>query len=318
MNKIEERNNIKTDVETVSNKKNNNHKISKLFDWGWFKFLKCTFGIFICSLAVNLFVVPNNLYTGGTLGLSQLIRTGINSTIELNLNFDISSIIYYLINVPLFLIAYKRISKTFFIRTLFAVSINSLFLMVIPIPSKPLINDMLCNTLIGGILGGIGIGMALSTGSSTGGTDIIGVALSKRNNNVTVGNISLLFNLIVYSICGLNYGIEIMIYSIIYAIFETIMIDKTHMQNICSEVFVFTKEHPKKMIEFINIELKRGATFWEAIGGYTETKTYIIYTVLNKYERMRLERHMKEFDENAFMVGNDGVEIKGSFEKYLV
>ena len=318
MNKVEERNNIQTDFETANNKKSNNYKISKLFDWGWFKFLKCTLGIFICSLAVNLFVVPNNLYTGGTLGLSQLIRTGINSTIKLNLNFDISSIIYYVINVPLFLIAYKRISKTFFIRTLFAVSINSLFLMVIPIPSKPLINDMLCNTLIGGILGGIGIGMALSTGSSTGGTDIIGVALSRRNNNITVGNISLLFNLIVYSICGLNYGIEIMIYSIIYAIFETIMIDKTHMQNICSEVFVFTKEPPKKMIEFINIELKRGATFWEAIGGYTETKTYIIYTVLNKYERMRLERHMKEFDENAFMVGSDGVEIKGSFEKYLV
>ena len=307
---------IKYDAKIIENKVKSG-KV-KSFNWGWFKFSKCILGILLYSLAINLFVVPNHLYTGGILGLAQILRTCLISAFNIHLKFDISSIIYYLINVPLFLIAYKRISKTFFIRTLFAVSINSLFLMVIPIPSKPLINDMLCNTLIGGILGGIGIGMALSTGSSTGGTDIIGVALSRRNNNITVGNISLLFNVIVYSICGFKYGIEIMIYTIIYAIFETIMIDKNHMQNICSEVFVFTKEHPKKMIEFINIELKRGATFWEAVGGYTETKTYIIYTVLNKYERMRLERHMKEFDKNAFMVGDDGVEIKGYFNKYLV
>ena len=72
------------------------------------------------------------------------------------------------------------------------------------------------------------------------------------------------------------------------------------------------------LIKFINKELNRGATYWEAVGGYTNTKTYIVYTVLSKYERMRLGRHMKDFDENAFMVGDDGVEIKGLFDKYLV
>ena len=300
--------------------KNNTNKfnIFKLFNWGWFKFSKCIIGIFIMSLAVNLFIVPNNLYTGGILGLSQLIRTMLVSVFKINFNFDISSIIYYLINVPLFLVAYKRISKTFFVRTLFAVTINSLFLMIIPIPSEPLIKDLLVNVLIGGFLAGIGIGMALSTGGSTGGTDIIGILLSKRNKKFTVGNIGLIFNIMVYSICGIKYGVEIMIYSILYAIFETIMIDKNHTQNICSEAFIFTKQKTEKLIEFITKELNRGATYWEAVGGYTNTKTYIVYTVLSKYERMRLGRHMKDFDEKAFMVGDDGVEIKGLFDKYLV
>lgn len=294
-----------------------NHKNKvNMFDWGWFKFAKCILGIFISSLAINLFLVPNNLYTGGILGLSQLLRTMINSVFPIK--FDISSILYYIINIPLFLIAFKKISKTFFIRTLFAVTINSLFLMIIPIPAEPLIQDLLGNVLIGGILSGIGIGMALSTGSSTGGTDIIGLVFSKKNNKFTVGNIGLVFNIIIFSICGLLYGINIMIYSILCIIFETIMIDKNHTQNICSEAFIFTKENPKKMIHFINTELKRGVTYWEAIGGYTNTKTYIVYAVLSKYERMRLERHMKEFDENAFMVGDDGVEIKGYFDKYFV
>ena len=298
--------------------KKNKFNIFKIFNWGWYKFLKCIIGIFISSLSINLFIVPNNLYTGGILGLSQIIRTILISLFKINVNFDISSIIYYLINIPLFLIAYKRISKTFFIRTLFAVTINSIFLMIIPIPSEPLIKDLLVNVLIGGFLGGIGIGMALSTGSSSGGTDIIGVLLSKRNKKFTVGNIGLIFNLLVYSVCGLKYGIETMIYSILYAIFETIMIDRNHTQNICSEAFIFTKQKPEKMIEFITNDLNRGATYWEAVGGYTNTKTYIVYTVLSKYERMRLGRHMKDFDENAFMVGDDGVEIKGLFDKYLV
>ena len=144
----------KEEVRINENEKNNKKefKIFKLFNCGWFKFSKCILGIFISSLAINLFIVPNNLYTGGILGLSQLIRTMIVSMFNININFDISSIIYYLINVPLFLIAYRRISKTFFIRTLFAVTINSIFLMLIPIPSEPLIKDLLANILIGGFL----------------------------------------------------------------------------------------------------------------------------------------------------------------------
>ena len=122
----------------------------------------------------------------------------------------------------------------------------------------------------------------------------------------------------VYSICGIKYGIQTMIYSIIFTVFDTMMVDKNHTQNIKSEALIFTKQNPEKLIHFINYELNRGATYWEAVGGYTSSKTYIICAVLSKYERMRLERHMKEFDEKAFMVGDDGVEIKGKFDKNFV
>lgn len=293
-------------------------KRKNIFNWGWFKFTKCTIGIFLCSLAVNLFIIPNNLYTGGVLGLAQLIRSFIIDAFHFKFGFDISSIIYYAINIPLFLLAYKKISKTFFIRTLFAVTLNSLFLMIIPIPKEPLVEELIVNVMMGGIICGIGIGMVLSTGSSTGGIDIIGITLSRKNRNFTVGNISLIFNLLVYFVCGLKYGISIMIFSIIFSTLETMLIDKNHHQNICSEVFIFTKEKPDKLINFIQTELQRDATYWEAIGGYTKSNTYIVLSVLSKYERMRLERHIHEFDKNAFLVSDDGVEIKGAFDKKLV
>jgi len=312
----------KTGKEVVKIKKKKREllivKLYKAFGWGWFKFSKCTLGIFVFSLAINLFIVPNNLYSGGTLGMSQLLRTAIVDITHINFGIDISSIIYYLINIPLLLLAYKKISKTFFIRTIFTVTLNSLFLLVIPIPKEPLTEDLLANIMVGGVLAGIGIGMVLSTGSSSGGTDIIGMALTKNSKFFTVGNIGLGINFVIYCICGLRYGIETMIYSIGYAVFETIMIDKNHSQVICSQAIIFTKKEPQKLIHFINYELNRGATYWEAIGGYTETKTYIIFTALSKYERMRLERHMHEYDENAFMVVDDGVMVRGEFKKYLV
>ena len=293
-------------------------KVHNIFNWGWYKFAKCFLGVLIFTLGVNLFIVPNNLYTGGILGVAQLIRTAIISVTKINTNIDISSIVYYLINIPLLIISYKKLSKAFFSRTLLTVTISSILLAIIPIPDKPLMQSMLANSLVGGILSGIGIGMVLSTGSSTGGIDIIGIALSKGNSKITVGGIALGFNVLIYGICGYLYGIEIMLYSIIYSVFESILTDRNHMQNINSQAFVFTKKNPDEIIKYINNELNRGATYWKAVGGYTNSTTYIICAVLSKYERMRLERHIREYDDEAFMVGNDGVIVKGDFDKYLI
>ena len=291
-------------------------KIETTFNWGWFKLFKCILGTFIYTLGINLFVVPNHLYTGGIMGTAQLIRSLILNFIDLSsVPFDISSVIYYLLNIPLFIIAYKKIGKTFFFRTLFTVTLNSVLLMIVPIPKTPLVNELITNVLIGGILAGLGVRFVLSTGSSSGGTDIIGLALSQKSEKFTVGYIGLIYNAVIYAICGIFYGLQTMIYSIIYAVFESIMVDKNHSQNIFSETYIFTKKNPEVIIDFINKVLSRDATYWKATGGYTKKNTYVVYTVLSKYERMRLERHMKEFDSKAFIVGSDGVEIKGEFQK---
>ena len=227
MNKIEEREHAIKEKIKVREEKIKNGNV-KIFNWGWFKFCKCTLGIVLYTLAINLFVVPNHLYTGGILGLSQILRTFLVSTLNLNISFDISAIFYYIINIPLLLLAYKKISKTFFFRTIFTVTLDSLLLALIPIPSKPLIDDLLANTTIGGVLCGLGVGMILSTGSSSGGTDIIGIILNRKKDRISVGTIGLGFNVVVYTITGLSYGIQTMVYSIIFALFESFSLDKNH------------------------------------------------------------------------------------------
>lgn len=290
-------------------------KIDKIFKWDYYCVFKAIVGVFLSAFATNLFIVPNHLYNGGTLGIAQLIRTFILSKFVIDTNIDIASIIYYLINVSLFILAYKKISKTFFARTLFCVTLYSLFLAFLPTISEPLVDEVFVNILIGGILDGLGCGLALSSGASTGGTDIIGIIITMKNKYFSVGIIGFIVNAIVYGVSGLLYGVKVMVYSILLAIFSSITIDKTHEQNICSTAFIFTKKDPKKILDFIIKELDRDATYWKAIGAYENTNTYIIYTALSKYELSRLERHMNDFDKDAFLIKSDGVNIKGEFDK---
>ena len=288
-------------------------KIIGLFNWKLEDVVKVLIGSLLFCYSVNVFIVPNNLYTGGVLGIAQLIRSIIIDVFKFNITYDFSGILYYLINVPLFFIAYKYISKTFVVRTIFAVTIQSLLLSIIP--TNPLLDDMIVNILVGGILGGAGIGIVLSSGGSTGGSDIIGLAIAKKHNDFSVGKLGIILNVVIYSITGLMYGVEIMIYSIIYCVFESITIDRMHDQNICSTAFIFCKKNPKKINEFIKKDLNRDFTYWDAKGGYDDSRTYIIYTALTKYELLRLERYMKTYDNHAFMVKSEGVGIKGEFEK---
>lgn len=288
-------------------------KIKELFNWNYKDLTKLLIGSLFFCVAINFFVVPNHLYTGGVLGLSQLIRSIVIDVFHLQISFDFSGIIYYLINIPLLLLGYKSLGKTFFYRTIFSVSIQTVMLSFIP--NIQVVDDILTNVFVGGIVGGIGVGMILSSGASTGGTDIVGLMLAKRNNNYSVGKLGLLINLIIYVIAGIRYGIEIMIYSIIYSGVDNLMVDKFHEQNICSTAFIFCKENPKQINDFIKNDLNRDFTYWYAYGGYDDSRTYIIYTALTKYELIRLERNLKKFNIKTFMIKSEGIGIQGEFKK---
>lgn len=277
------------------------------------EYLKLLFGVVISCTAINLFIVPHSLYNGGVLGLSQLIRSLLNDYAHINSPFDYSGLIYYLLNIPIFIIGYKQISKKFVIRTILAVSLQTLFLSIIP--TKLLLDDILASILVGGILGGIGTGFILSCGSSTGGTDIIGLVVAKKSNKLTVGKLGLIINVIIYTVAGILYGLPIMIYSLIFTVIFNLMVDRMHEQNICSTAFIFCKKNPKEINNYIKNELGRDFTYWDAKGGYDDSRTYIIYTALTKYELIKLERKLKYFDDHIFMIKSDGVGIKGEFDK---
>ena len=110
--------------------------LKKLFKWNKYEFVKAVSGIFLFCLALNLFIMPNHLYNGGVLGTAQLVRTLLVNTFNIDVNFDIAGIINFIFNIPLFILAYKEVSKGFFARSLVIIILQTIFLTIIPVPEK--------------------------------------------------------------------------------------------------------------------------------------------------------------------------------------
>lgn len=228
-------------------------------------------GMLFFAAGINLFIVPANLYNGGVMGISQIIRTLLIRCFHIaSGNTDIAGMINLILNVPLFILAYLSIGKSFFIRTIVCVLSQTLFLSMLPIPASPIVEDALTSSIIGGIICGIGVGIALRSGGSSGGMDIVGMYFTKTRKGFSVGKVSLAVNILVYGICAMMFGIQTAVYSIIYSAVSMLMSDKTHTQNINTEVLVFTKENPQKILDYIVQEFERDATWWEALlrGGF--------------------------------------------------
>lgn len=276
-------------------------------------------GALIYAFSMNKFIIPISLYSGGFMGISQIVRTLFVDYLNMPIgNFDIAGIIYYVLNVPVFILAYKSLGKTFFRKTVLSVTSISIFLSIIRIPNEPILgNDVLATCVIGGLLAGVGTGITLMTGGSSGGTDIIGLYLIKNNKNFSIGKINLIVNLFIYSVCLFLFDETIVIYSIIFAAVSAIAIDKVHSQNINVQAIVVTKNNIKDMEEEIMNKLTRGITKWDSKGAYTGNDSKVLFIVLSKYEVNKLKRIVKKHDENAFIVVNEGIYIDGNYTKKI-
>ena len=278
--------------------------------------LACIVASLMYAIGVNLFVVPAQLYSGGLMGICQVIRTLLVEYLHMNFHsFDIAGIIYYIINVPIFIIAFTRMGRKFFAKTLVTVTAMTVFLSVVPIVQ--VVDDTVAACVVGGIISGAGIGIILRMASSGGGLDVVGVLLTKWRRDFSVGKVYLIVNLPLYIICLFLFDIEIVVYSVIFAAVHSLAIDKVHIQNINVEANIITKLNNVDLEKAIMEEIGRGLTKWTTLGAYTYEQSHMLYITLSKYEVSRLKAVVHKYDPNAFIVINEGVTIDGNFLKKL-
>lgn len=279
---------------------------------------KAISGTLLFSIGVNVFIVPAGLYNGGFVGIGQIIRTILVDILGLPFNsFDIAGLIYYLCNIPLFFLAYRSISKRFFLNTLICVTFQTIFLTIVPSPSEPIVAEAITACLIGGILAGTGTGITLKYGASGGGQDILGIYYSYRKADFSVGKMTLLINICVYAVCAILFNVEVVIYSVIYTTILSLVTDKIHVQNIVAKVEIYTKVSPQIIQSYLADKLRRGSTVWQATGGYTNEPTNVIVTILSEYEFGLLQDAMQEIDPHAFIVHTADVGVVGDYAKHL-
>ncbi|HIW80933.1 MAG TPA: YitT family protein [Candidatus Acetatifactor stercoripullorum] len=280
------------------------------------KVLGSFLGAFLYAAGINLFAVPAGLYTGGVMGICQVIRTLLMEYLHLDFGqVDIAGIIYYVVNIPIFLLAYKRLGRKFFFKTLATVTASTFFLSLIP--AAALVQDTMAACVVGGIVSGAGVGIILRMGSSGGGMDVIGVLLIKRKRDFSVGRLGLLVNLVLYGACFFLFDVGIVVYSVIFAAVYSVAMDRVHIQNINVEVNIITKADTAQLEREVFEELGRGITKWDALGAYTHEKSHVLYVMLSKYEVNRLRAIVHKYDEQAFIVVNEGVSVDGNYLKKL-
>ena len=283
----------------------------------WLRLGMGVLGGILLAVSINLFVVPQGMYSGGLYGLCQVIRTLVVDRLGVKTSVDLAGVLYLLVNLPLIALAWRTLGRGFVIRMTVVTVVNSIALAVIPSPAAPIIADKLTSCLVAGILSGFACGLVLTCGCSTGGLDILGLYLSKKGSRFTVGRFSISFNALLYTLCFFLFDATTAIYSAIYNVLSSLFLDRIHRQNVTVQLLIFTKKNDPQLPRYIMEQLDRGVTSWTGRGGWTGDEVQVLCVCLSKYEIDTLRDVLRRVDPDAFYIVQEGVHAGGNFERHL-
>ena len=260
-------------------------------------------GSALFALGFALFLIPNDINTGGISGLAMILR-------EL-LGFGSIGTLTLLMNIPLFLIGGMKIGRRFFAGSLIGMVLSSvlmdMFAMIPFATPEPLIGG-----LYGGVLCGAGLGLVFMAGASTGGSDILVRLAKKKYRNLPIGSISMIFDATVVLLTGLVFhDISKARYSGVVVFVSGQVIDAVVYRFDYSRVaLIISKEH-EKIAKAISDRLDRGATYLHWAGSYTHQDMEVVLAVVRKGQLAELKELVMDIDENAFVIVQEAHQVLG-------
>jgi uncharacterized membrane-anchored protein YitT (DUF2179 family) len=261
-------------------------------------------GAFVQALALRLFMVPADLVSGGISGLAQLINHFTAFPIGL---------MVLLGNIPLFIIGWRYLGGArFALRTILSILAFSLFtdLLVLFLPAEGVTDDLLLNTLYGGLLLGIGLGIVYRGRGTSGGTDILGRILN-HHSGITISQAYLITDSLVVLGAGLVFGWTKALYGLVL-IYVSGLAAEVALQgtNMIRTAIIVTTETDAISRAIMN-DLERGVTILSGSGGYTGQPKAVIYCAVSRMEINRLKILVHDIDPKAFMVIGQAQEALG-------
>lgn len=270
-------------------------------------------GSVIFAISLNLFLIPSHVYSGGFMGIAQLLRDAVQYGSGTQYPFDIAGILNFILNIVMFLFAYRNISKRFAYMTVFTITMQSIMLSIIPVTA--LISDLFMAILVGSVLCAFATVIIFNAKGSGGGIDVIGIWLCQKNRG-SIGKLYALVNTTIYLFTLLFYDIETALYSVISCAILSFTVDVIHKRNIEVELMVFS-EHCEYLKNEILLHKQRGMTIWNGYGGYTSHKKQILVSVITKDEVASIVSLISENDPDAFVIVSK-IQVYGNFKKQLV
>ena len=257
---------------------------------------------FINAFGITVFLAPVNLYDSGISGTSMLLG-------QLTPEYMTLSIFLLILNIPLFIYGLKKQGIAFTIYSIFAVAFYSLgawlITDVLPIDvsmASPLAeDDLLLCAIFGGLISGVGSGLTIRFGGAIDGIEVMAVIFSKKLG-ITVGTFVMIYNIILYIICGIVLNSWILpLYSIITYAAGLKTVDFIVEGLDRSKGVMIITEKPKAVSEALMYEFETGTTKIAATGGYSNKDKTVIYFVVNRFQISRMRQIVHTIDPNAYM-----------------
>lgn len=266
------------------------------------EYLLFIIGSVIAAFGTSLFLLPNQLSSGGFSGIATifyyLLHIPMGTTI-------------LVLNIPVFILAYIREGKGFVVKTIVSTVIFSeaidLFAKI-----EPFTTDKILASVYGGIMIGLGLALVFKGKSSTGGTDLLANIIITYNNEISIGKVLQILDIFVVllNIVFLQ-EIEIGLYSAIAIYIINKMLDLVFEGINFSKMIYIISEKYDEISSVIQKEVKRGATGIYAKGMYTNQDKMMILCVAKRKHIIRIKEIAKKIDEEAFIIITDAREVYG-------
>ena len=266
-------------------------------------FLLITVGATLAAIALEIFLVPNNIIDGGIIGIS--IMVSYITKIKL-------SVLTFVLNIPFLILGYKQLGKSFLIKAAYAMIVLSLLLEELkPVPE--LTNDVLLATVFGGLLLGIGVGFVIKFGACLDGTEVVAILINKKTS-FSVGQVVMFLNFFIYSTAGFLFEWDRALYSILTYFITFKIIDMVSEGFEQAKAAMIITNHGEEIANSIYKHLGRTVTMLEG-EGLISGKKVVLYAVVTRIEIPELKRIVAADDYSAFVTITDVNEIVGKHIK---
>lgn len=282
------------------------------------------FSSVVISIGVKIFLSPNQFLSTGVTGISLIIGRLYDLIFKPVVSQEtfIAGIAMLILNVPILLMAWKRLSPRFMILSLINVVVNSICVAILPDNLHEVFHLSVANgdisfldaALFVGLMNGAANALAYIVGGSTGGSDVLSMYFSIKKQG-SVGKFTTIINSIVI-VCGLFLGVENAIakafYTLVYLVINSIVIDLFYIRN-KRAVLLITTSKGKQIADEINKKFVRGVTIMEAKGAYTGEAKQVLYCACSSFEVLAISNKVKEIDDHAFISVLEANKVHGNF-----
>ena len=267
------------------------------------EYIMLTLGSIVAAFALEQCLIPNTILDGGITGISIIIYKVCNIPL---------SLLVILLNIPFIYIGYRNLGKRFLIRTAYSMVVFSLFLSFFELFS-PFTEEILLATVFGGAILGLGVGLIIKSGGCNDGTESVAIVISKKTN-LSVGQVVLGFNLIIYGIAGFIFGFDRAMYSLLTYVITYKVIDFVSAGLEQAKAAMIITDKGTTLSEEIYKKLGRTTTKIKAKGLISGEKE-VMYCVLTRVEVFELRHIVEDMDESAFVTITDVSDIIGDHIK---